>query len=243
MSRKSLRKVARRLATFLFRRRKTTLIYLGLYKGNSFDKIVEQYDRCFAFEANPNLAKLATEKYSRMRHVKVIHAAVSTNDGVTQFNLTTNDGQSSSLGHPSPDWQHVKSGDVRVTESVTVPCVNLYNFCRSQGIDYIDRYVSDVQGMDLAVLHTMQPYLQDCAIDTISCEVAKDEKRNIYHDLPDNSESGFSQLLSKDYRVVAKGWGLLTEGQFLEIPEDWWEFDCVWKLKDPDRPLRKHPRL
>lgn len=178
---------------------------------------------------------MATEKYSCTKHVKIIHAAVSTADGETLFHVTSNDGQSSSLGQPSPEWNHVKSGEVRVAESVTVPCVNLCNFCRSQGIEYIDTYVSDVQGMDLAVLHTMQPYLQDCAIGTISCEVAKDEKRNIYHDLPDNSESGFTKLLGNDYRVVAKGWGLLTEGQFLEVPEDWWEFDCVWKLKSPDR--------
>jgi FkbM family methyltransferase len=242
MSGKRIRQVARKLASLILRRRKTTLIYLGLYKGSSFEKLIQQYDRCFAFEANPTLAASAKERYGRMKHVTVVHAAVSTDDGEAVFNLTSNDGQSSSLGRPSPEWKHVKSGDVKVAESVTVPSINLYNFCRSRGIDYIDKYVSDIQGMDLAVLQTMLPYVQHGAIGVISCEVAKDEKRNVYDDLPDNSESGFAKLLDKDYRRVAKGWGLLSEGQYMDVPEDWWEFDCMWMLKERDRPLSKHPQ-
>ncbi len=42
-------------------------------------------------------------------------------------------------------------------------------------------------------------------IGSIKCEITKDAYRNIYHDLPDNSESGFNKLLEDHYDLVAVG--------------------------------------
>ena len=68
-------------------------------------------------------------------------------------------------------------------------------------------------------------------IKTITCEVTKNEKRNIYHNLPDNSERGFQNLLKENYKLVAKGSGILLENKFNPISKDTWEFDCRWNLK------------
>jgi hypothetical protein len=65
----------------------------------------------------------------------------------------------------------------------------------------------------------------------VKCEVALDAYGNVYKDLPDNSESGFAELLGERYRLVARGYGLLGDGQFDRIPEKAWEMDCKWRLK------------
>lgn len=66
---------------------------------------------------------------------------------------------------------------------------------------------------------------------TITCEVTKDDKCKIYVDLPDNSESAFPKLLSKNYSLIAKGWGILKDSKFEVIVDDTLEMDCKWKLK------------
>jgi hypothetical protein len=116
-------------------------------------------------------------------------------------------------------------------KTIKVPCVNLLGFLRKLNIDYIDDYISDIQGLDLEVLKTLRPMIEARQIGSIKCEVTKDTYRNIYHDLPDNSESGFKKLLEDHYDLVAVGQGLLVDGKFDNIPEDAWEMDCKWSVK------------
>ncbi len=104
-------------------------------------------------------------------------------------------------------------------------------FVKKNNINYIDNYISDIQGMDLEVLKTLKPMIKNKMIKTITCEVTINEKRNIYHNLPDNSESGFQNLLKENYKLVAKGSGILLENNFDLIPKNTWEFDCKWNLK------------
>lgn len=84
---------------------------------------------------------------------------------------------------------------------------------------------------DLTVLKTLKPLIEDKKIDRIQCETTKDEHKNIYGDLPNNSETGFKNLLGEHYNMCSKGWGVLKEGVFTEVPEDYWEMDCMWKTK------------
>lgn len=105
-------------------------------------------------------------------------------------------------------------------------------FLQKNQIDFIDDYMSDIQGMDLEVLKTMKHMIDQREICTITCEVTKDDKCNIYKDLPDNSESGFADLLNENYALIARGYGALKDNKFENIPEDAWEMDCKWKLKN-----------
>ncbi len=102
---------------------------------------------------------------------------------------------------------------------------------KQKKVDYIDDYISDIQGFDLAVLKTLAPMINQRKIKRITCETTKDKYKNIYKDLPDNSFKEFEKYLSKNYKCVAKGWGILKEESFNEVPSDWWEFDSMWKLK------------
>ncbi len=97
-------------------------------------------------------------------------------------------------------------------------------------------YLLKIQGMDLEVLKTLGPMIENRKIGRITSEIAKNEYGNVYKDLPDNSENGFNDFLGKNYECVAKGWGILKEGSFKEVPEEWWELDCMWKLKPLNPP-------
>ena len=115
-------------------------------------------------------------------------------------------------------------------KTIRIPSINLLNFLEERGIRHIDSYISDIQGFDLEVLKTLKPLLDNRQITDITCEVSKDKYGNIYKDIPENNESGFKELLNENYVCIAKGWGVLSEGSFNEVPEGSWEMDCKWKL-------------
>ena len=115
-------------------------------------------------------------------------------------------------------------------KSVTVPSINLGEFLLERGVQSIDDYYSDIQGMDLTVLSTMRPYIEARQIEAITVETAREDRRNIYRDLPDNSESGFEKLLGNHYRLVAIGYGVLADYWFGDIG-DAWEMDCKWRRR------------
>lgn len=172
------------------------------------------------------------QKHSKKANIKIFPYAVTDYDGEVELNISSNKGASSSIGNFNETWQkNYADSNIKMKEKVKVPCINLLNFCRKNSINYIDDYISDIQGMDLQVLKTMRPMIENKQIGSIRCEVTKDEYGNIYKDLPDNSESGFEHLLSTNYKLVAKGAGLLEDGVFDNIPDEAWEMDCMWTLK------------
>lgn len=207
------------------------LVYVGMHRGRSFDRIFRRYERCFGFEANPELHACLARRYARHENVRLFNLAAATEDGEIGFNVSSNDGMSSSIGHFDENWQVFKSGQVRTDQVINVRCVNLMRFLAGLGVDRIDDYVSDIQGMDLAVLETLRPMIESRRIGSIQCEVAKDEHVNVFSDLAPNHERGFKDLLGDHYDLVGRGWGLLRDGQFQEVPEDWWEMDCKWRVR------------
>ncbi len=221
-----------RLIGLLYRfgvlKKKGVLFYLGMHKGFSFDAIFRGYRECYGFEANPKLFKILKEKYKRYPHAHIYNVAVAKENGEIEFNVSNNEGASSSIGTFHKDWNNKH---VKMVKKIRIQSINLLDFINAKGISYIDSYVSDIQGFDLEVLKTLRPMIEQRKITSITCEVAKDKYGNIYKDLPDNSEKGFNLLLAKNYECVAKGWGKLKNGQFNEVPEDWWEMDCRWELK------------
>jgi FkbM family methyltransferase len=227
----------RRHTPYALRKKKGTLVYLGLNRGAAFGGLSRDYKKCFGFEPNPELFDGLQKKFAGQRHVQLVNAAVATYDGEITFNISSNDGMSSSIGTFKPDWDNARSGQVTMTRQIKIPCVNLLEFLRKQNIDSIDDYISDVQGMDLEVLKTIKPLIEARRIGTIQCEVSKDEKGNIYENLPDNSESGFAELLGTNYELVATGWNTLIDGQLQGVPAGYWEMDCRWRLKAGPAPM------
>ena len=210
------------------KKRKGILVYLGLHKGDGFLRIFQPYEACYGFEADPELFAKLQKDFKRYPNVHIYNVAVAKEKGEIEFNISNNDGASSSIGSFNENWPN---NHVQMVEKIKIPSINLLEFFADEGIEYVDAYISDIQGMDLEVLKTLSPMISQRKIGSITSEVAKNQFGNIYKDLPDNSEAGFNNYLSKNYECVAKGWGILKDGSFNEVPEDWWEMDCKWKLR------------
>ena len=231
-------KKAWRFFTFMllhtFRKRRGTLVIIGMESGGVFNLMHRGYKKCYCFEANPERFKQIEKKYKKYDYIEMHNVAVAQYDGEISFNISSNNnGASSSIGDFNPEWQESMKGEIiEMVRSIIVPCINLNNFCEKNNITFIDDYWSDIQGMDLDVLKTMKTMIENKMIGTITCEVTKDERKNIYTDLPDNSESGFNELLCENYKLIAKGWGVLKDNKFDKIPDSSWEMDCKWRLKE-----------
>lgn len=210
-----------------------TLIYVGAHHGNSLSNFIDQYDQIFAFEANPHFCQILKQRFINNLHVNIINAAVCEkhNDFIT-FNISKNNGDSSSILMPNEDNELYSC--IKTSEQLTVPTVNLLNFCQENKIQKIDTYISDLQGYDFIVLKTLKELIDQGIIHSIQCEVEKNDKPTIYVNQNvenQNKEKNFDEFLGDKYVKVAKGWGVLIEGQFNEVPENWCEFDVQWKLK------------
>jgi FkbM family methyltransferase len=216
-----------------FRKRRGTLFIIGLDPNGTFNLMHRGYEKCYGFEANPERFKKLERKYGGYSYIKLYNVAVASYDGEITFNISSNNnGASSSIGNFNAGWNQEYEGEkIEMVKSITVPCINLNNFCNKNGISFIDDYVSDIQGMDLEVLKTLKPMIDNKMIGTITCEVTKNEVGNVYSDLPDNSESGFSDLLDMNYVLIAKGSGVLRDNKFDRLDTEAWEMDCKWKLK------------
>ena len=214
---------------------KNILFLVGADPGGELNILYPGYRKCYVFEANPDRYRKLNNKFSEHRHIHLYNVAVADYDGEIEFNISSNNnGASSSVGNFNEKWRQGNvsaSNDIAMIKTIKVPCINLLNFCKENGIDYIDDYISDIQGMDLQVLKTLKPMIDKKRIGTIKCEVTKDKFKNIYYDLPDNSETGYVNLVGENYELVAKGYGLLKNCQFDRIPEKAWEMDCKWKVK------------
>jgi FkbM family methyltransferase len=210
-----------------FKKKYCTLLYLGLHKGDGFDALIGSHKVCFGFEANPELYKLLLKKYRFYNNIHIINAAVTDYNGIIKFNISSNNGASSSIGEFKKGW----NDSIRMVRSIEVPSIRLSDFLKERNIDFIDTYCSDIQGNDLTVLKTLSSWLENKKIGSITCETSLDAHQNIY-ELGDNSESGFRALLEENYYLAAKGWGVLQDGEFIDVDKDWWEMDCKWKLKE-----------
>jgi len=209
----------------------TTLVYLGAHRGGGLAGVVGGFDRVIAFEADPQHCEVLRREFP---DIELAHAAVCERAGPIAFNVASNTGAASSLGVFDEAWLASRTDGIAMTRTITVPGVNLLDFCREHGVDQIDFYVSDLQGMDLTVLKTMTPMLRERRIRLIQCETAKDGRRNIYKDLPSNELGQFRNLLAPfGYALVARGWGNLQRGVFSDVPDDWWEFDALWAPGEP----------
>jgi FkbM family methyltransferase len=205
---------------------------IGIEPGGILSLMHWGYKKCYGFEANPERYDRLVKKYGKYQYIKLYNKAVAQYDGEITFNISNNNnGASSSIGTFNEEWEHEYAGKkVEMIKTIKVACINLNNFCIENNIYFIDDYVSDIQGMDLEVIKTIKPMIDAKKIGSITCEVALNEKGNVYKDLPDNSEKGFNELLKSNYKLIAKGWGVLKDNNFEKIPNDAWEMDCKWQL-------------
>lgn len=206
------------------------LVYAGLYHANNFLPLLNNYDLCIGFEANPHLIPTIQDKVKNHSNVKIYNYAVGDKEEYVKFKISSNDGQSSSLTDFNEDYKNLWNGNLNMKSEVVVKKINLFLFLKSIGVEHITDYVSDIQGHDYTALSSMKTWIDDKKINTIQCEVHKLNK-NVYSNV-NNDISNFTQLLSTNYKLISTGWGNLVDGVYNQVPEEWWEYDAKWKLLD-----------
>ena len=195
------------IVKYRFKKKQGVLFFIGIDPNGMFNYMHHGFECCYGFEANPERFKFLVKKYKNKKNIYLYNVAVADYDGEVTFNISSNNnGASSSIGNFDENWEETYNGErIEMVKSITVPCINLYSFIQNNKIDYIDEYFSDIQGMDLEVLKTLKPLIDKKKISSITCEVAKNGKKNVYKDLPDNSEDGFKKLLGNNYNLIARG--------------------------------------
>ena len=206
--------------------KKEVLLYLGGHIGDSLQYILKNYKQCYVFEANPEIFQKLSARYKSFPHIKCYNVAVSTQAGTADFYVTDNL-VSSSLGkipEQGPD-------NYTLDHKIQVPCIYLPDFLRQEKISYIDDYISDIQGMDYAVLSTLRDWIEEKKIGTIQVEATVNHYENLYDALPSNHYREFASLLDKNYRLIAQGSGILSKGHKLKIKKEYGEMDFKWEAK------------
>jgi FkbM family methyltransferase len=210
-----------------------TLIYIGAHTGAGLSTHVDNYDRIFAFEANPQFVDILRRRFSSHRNVEIVNAAVCDKHGeIIKFMISKNNGDSSSIFRPNKD--NPLYDMILPSEEVYVKTVSINRFLEERNIDYIDSYVSDLQGCDFMVLKTIKNLIDQRKIGTIQCEVERKGAIPIYCN-PDpttaNAEVNFDSMLSENYERISTGWGNLQDGVFAQVPPEWAEWDIKWRAK------------
>ncbi len=215
---------------FGIKQRKGVLVYVGFHRGESFLTIFYRYKASYAFEANPTLLKYLPKRLHWFTGVHIYNKAVSDKKGELKFNIS-NDLVSSSIAN---EMNKKYFPNIKMTRTITVPSINLMEFLKEKRIDFIDEYVSDLQGYDLMVLKTLEPMIKNKKIKNITCEVDRNGFQT-YLDAPDNSIASYEKYLGKDYYLFATGYGhLKKKGEFLDLKnkkEPLIFFDAKWQLK------------
>jgi FkbM family methyltransferase len=180
-----------------------TLVYIGANTGVSLYGFFDKYDQVYAFEPDPEMFRQLKTRLAQFEWVTLVNAACSTENGKTTFYVTNNT-VSSSLGTPSDEFakklDSVGGDGAPVVKEIEVETINLGEYLKEQGVEFIDLYISDCQGSDLNVLKTMKEYIDNDNIGELYIETHGDNTQ-IYNGL-DNQYSGFKNLLNDNFDFI-----------------------------------------
>lgn len=175
---------------------KKTLVIVGPNKGDStIQELGKNHHEAWLFEPMPDAAEWLRAN-NNCQQVHIIQAACGLVNGTAKMTIY-NGGLSSSLGECTQQARETYSQfDLSAQGEIEVDVVNLSEFLEANGVSEIETLLIDAQGMDLAILGTMQKWLESGRIKTVICEADQDGFRH-YNNLPDNSVSGFMAFMSK----------------------------------------------
>lgn len=212
-------------------RKPRVLVYCGIHQGTTFGRLIRGFDVCYGIEADPQLAAQAQQRFAAATHVHIVHAAACEENGFVQFNLHDNRA-ASSIGRVSESYRQLTGNAIQAIRTVRVPAINLCDFLRERGVDLVDLYQSDIQGMDFTVLKTLRPYIERGAIRVIRCETERDgHLEPSYEGVPSNRQALFRELLDPHYRIIHRQ----------KVGRNWAYQDITWKLR-PAHLLKWHMR-
>jgi FkbM family methyltransferase len=206
-----------------------TLIYIGANKGNGLLNYLNDFDKIYAFEPLPEAYQILKQKFDNVSHLKLINAACSVSEGLSDFYLTHKDQCSSFYEiHEEYEDQSLR----KFSKKVTVQTINLKNFLYEENVNFIDHYVSDAQGFDFKILSTIPDFVNDKKIKSLFIETHSDVAK-IYENA-DNKFSNFKNLLDKNYNIKFFSFdGVFVSPENLHLYEgiSAMEWDTYWELK------------
>ncbi len=132
--------------------------------------------RVFAFEPTPTTAtKLARAiREEKMDNVELVRAAVSDKSGTAVMHLFPEEYSTwNGLGVPRMEDPKNPAKFVPIASEVPVPALRLDEFCKDRGIDHIDYFKLDVEGVEYKALLGLENLLKRQAIGALQFEVSK----------------------------------------------------------------------
>jgi|TARA_R100000027_G_scaffold11430_1_gene8167 FkbM family methyltransferase len=190
----------------------STLVYVGANVGSTLWQLIEYFDSVYVFEPDPEIFKQLKRKFQQFEWVTLVNAACSDEVGEVDFYITKNR-VASSLGNPSSkfvDGYKDRDSGSTVINTIKVNTINLKDYLKSQGVEFINLYYSDCQGSDLNVLKTMKEFIDQKKIGEMYIETHGDGSQ-IYMGL-DNQFSGFKNLLNENYKFIHATMGTYGKG-------------------------------
>jgi len=196
------------------------LVYAGVNYGDGLDEIYFKYERVIAFEANPEIFKVISNKYPA--YVELYNYALAESNGKVKFNIDPNpNSTSSTLGTYNDEF-------LKTSHSIEVNSINLGDFLQKLGVNFINYYISDIEGMDFNVLKTLEHYINNNLIEYIKCETLITDK-SPYIGIGSNHISSYEKYLNGKFKIVAIGDGNIKDGFFIKSVENLRMVDYKWK--------------
>jgi len=184
-------------------------------------RLVDGFDRIIIFEPLPDAVQACRYAYKDAASVIVFEAACGESFGPATFNQYNMRGLSSSLGTMTGEAQAIYSGyDLSLTGTVEVQVLHLGFILQMIGAVNIDFMMIDAQGMDFAILKTIEPWIAESRVGMIQLEADGAGFRH-YDGLPDNSEAGIIEWMRKFPQYAMSS----IAGRIVEQP------DLVFELK------------
>ena len=206
----------------------STLVYVGTNVGSSLWHMIQDYDKVYAFEADPEMFDELRRRFRQFEWVTLVNAACSEINGEVDLYVTPNR-VSTSLSDASKAEKD--GGCPPILKKIKVQSINLCHYLKYEGVTEIERYQSDIQGSDLTVLKTMKQYIDNKKIESLFIET-HGNGIEIYDGL-DNQFDGFKEILSENYNFVHASLGS-QNGRIVkeeDIPEGEKEWDSYWEVK------------
>tara|TARA_R110000868_G_scaffold293213_1_gene553723 strand:+ start:1208 stop:1819 length:612 start_codon:yes stop_codon:yes gene_type:complete len=172
------------------------IVVVGPNMGdNMIRDLCDEHHEIYFFEPMPDAAKWLKE-HNDHPTIHVIQAACGAENGAATMNVYNN-GLSTSFGVCTTQAQAAYTGvDLELQGTIEVEVLNAYDYLIGLGIDEVETFMTDAQGMDLEILRTMEPWLASRKIRTIICEADHDQFRH-YHGVPRNNVADFIKFMAQ----------------------------------------------
>ena len=179
------------------------LVFIGCNETPDVFTLVEAHNASLLIEPNGRICNRLGSHYARNPFVKIVEAAIGTDDGIGTL-THYNSGLSSSLGQVTEQAKHVFSYENWEPEKTDpVAIMRLPELLKREQIERITTLIIDAQGMDSLILFTMADWLKEKRIERVTLEVNAAGFQH-YQGLPNREADVINFMDEMPYRLVAR---------------------------------------